>query len=722
MAAIGKTNKLSACPVAVKTLAGEKYWLEAYATTIDVLGRKSILSCLVDANDRYQAEQALRHAKKTFDRAQRIAEMGSWEWNIVSNEVSWSDQIYRMFGYPVGAVSPTFSMFMAHVHEDDRELVETAIKNALDNFAPYDINHRIVLADGRIKILHEQGEIECNDHGEPVRMLGAVQDITALCQTEEALRRSQLTLSGILNISPEAMIVTNEEGRITIFSAGAEAIFGYASEEMVGRRVEWLMPERFRMRHRDLIGEFDASRTVSKQMGERQEIVGLRKNGEEFPAKASLSKLITPDGTYFTTILRDVTAEKRHEADLTDARKRAESASEAKSAFLATMSHELRTPLNGVLGAAQILRNQNLDETALEWVNMINDSGENLLVLLNDILDICRIEEGKLSIAEEEFDILQLFDSVIAPRRLIAGEKAVELTLEMSFRNTYYKGDPKRIRQILTNLINNAIKFTDRGEIRVAAKVEVNDGAAVLCCSVTDTGCGIPKEFQAKIFERFAQVEDGRTRTHDGVGLGLAICNELVRAMGGTISLESEPGRGSLFSFRIPLQFVDEEHQSPDAPEGIWPAASARMSDKKPVALIVDDQAINRTVISTFVRTFGVEALEASSGAEALELCKTTGFDIILMDIHMPGMCGQETLARLRAGDSPNKSTPIIAVTADAMLGDRQKYLDNGFEAYLSKPVKAPELKRALSEFIDLNIIEPSNRVSEVRPTKSASG
>ncbi len=706
VSAISKTQKIAGQAVAVKTDDGEKYWLEAFATVIDFLGRKCILTSLLDINDRFQAEQALRHAKNTLDRAQRITEMGSWEWNIATDEISWSDQIYRIFGYEVGAIDPTFHVFLQHVHEDDREMVQAAVKRALEDRAPYDINHRIVLPNGQIKILHEQGEVEYDQNGAPACMLGAVKDITDICETEEALRRSQVTLSGILNISPEAMIVTNEEGRITIFSAGAENIFGFSAEEVIGRRVDCLMPERARARHRDLVKDFGASQTASKQMGERREIIGCRKSGQEFPAKASLSKLQTPDGTYFTTILRDITEEKKHEAELTEAKKKAEAASEAKSAFLATMSHELRTPLNGVLGAAQILKTQNLDASAGEWIEMIRDSGENLLLLLNDILDICKIEEGTLSIAKQEFDLQQLFESVIAPRRLLADEKAVSLKMNTTLGDVHYEGDPKRIRQILTNLVNNAIKFTDQGEIVVTAKIEDSDGASMLVCSVKDTGCGVPEEAQAKIFDRFVQVQDGRSRMHNGAGLGLAICRELVNAMSGTMSLDSGAGQGSVFSFEIPikpLRAVGSAKPPKDTERSPLSNGEARPAPFfAPSVLIVDDQFVNRKVIGSFVRAFGAEIHEAESGGEALERCRKTAFDLILMDIHMPMMCGQATLAKIRSVDNLNKATPVVAVTADAMVGDREKYLDSGFDAYLSKPVNAAELKSVISEFVPL--------------------
>ncbi|MEZ5894553.1 MAG: PAS domain S-box protein [Parvularculaceae bacterium] len=697
---IKRNGKVFRREVSVRGLDGKLRWLEAYATRINFLGQSCILTCLLDVDDRYRSEQALRNAKKSLDRAQRIAEMGSWEWNIISNELSWSDQIYRMFGYEVGEITPTYKAFLDHIHEEDRATVEAAIEQAVERRSPYDINHRIVLADGRVKVLHEQGEVEYDDDGHAVRMLGAVKDITAICRTEEALRRSQLTLSGILNISPEAMIVANEEGRITIFSAGAEAIFGYGAGEVIGRRVECLMPERFRRRHPELIGEFGEARTVSKQMGERQEILGRRKNGEEFPAKASLSKLETPDGVYFTTILRDVTAEKKHEAELTDARKKAEAASEAKSSFLATMSHELRTPLNGVLGAAQILSGHKLDDGAADWVGMIRDSGENLLALLNDILDICKIEEGKLIISDQELDLAQLFEGVIAPRRMLAGEKAVDLVLKTDFGGGRYRSDPKRIRQIVTNLVNNAIKFTDQGEITVSADVRETEAGPRLFCTVRDTGCGVPAALQARIFERFVQVEDGRSRSHNGVGLGLAICHELVNAMGGTIALESEMGRGSAFSFELPLKPAGAGKRADTVQRPPLPAAAASAARRIPSILIVDDQAVNRKVIGTFVRAFGMDAVEVESGADALARCRTDAFDLILMDIHMPKMCGMQTLAQLRQQPGVNAATPVVAVTADAMLGDREKYLDRGFDAYLPKPVNAVELKTMISRFV----------------------
>src|SRR3990167_4012752 len=239
-----------------------------------------------------------------LERAQRLSDTGSWEWDIVTGEIVWSAQIYRVFGLAPHVFAPTYPAFLERVHPDDRPLVERRGQNAIEGLAPYDLDHRIVLPDGSVRLVPERGEVEYAIDGRAIRMLGAVQDVTPLRAAERASRRSQEMLASMLKISPEAIVVTDAAARILLFSAGAAAMFGYSADEVIGLGVERLMPVRYRQDHHRHVEGFAAGTARGLRMHERSEIRGLRKNGEEFPAEASLAKLETADGFAFTTVVR----------------------------------------------------------------------------------------------------------------------------------------------------------------------------------------------------------------------------------------------------------------------------------------------------------------------------------------------------------------------------------------------------------------------------------
>jgi PAS domain S-box-containing protein len=265
-----------------------------------------------------------------LDRAQRMSNTGSWEWDIVANSLIWSPQIFRIFGLSPNSFEPTYPAFLERVHPDDRTIVEQAVRRAVDGIEPYAVDHRIVLPDGSVRIVHEQGEVEFAPDGRPLRMLGAVADVTEARANAVAAKRTLEMLTSTLKISPEAIIVSDSTGRIQLFSAGAEAMFGYSSEDMIGLGVERLMPVRFRESHHRHVDGFAAGPRLSLQMSDRSEILGLRKNGEEFPAEASLAKLETADGCAFTTLVRDLSAWKASQRRLVEARQEAESVISAR--------------------------------------------------------------------------------------------------------------------------------------------------------------------------------------------------------------------------------------------------------------------------------------------------------------------------------------------------------------------------------------------------------
>ncbi len=387
----------------------------------------------------------------------------------------------------------------------------------------------------------------------------------------------------------------------------------------------------------------------------------------------------------------DMTAWKTIESELRKAKESAEASSNAKSQFLANMSHEIRTPLNGVLGMAQALEGDGLNPTQKEKVQVILDSGKSLMALLNDVLDLTKIEAGKLEISCVPGDFLHTMKRTRQLFQATAEEKGLELFVryDSNFpqRLTY---DPTRVRQCVSNLLSNAIKFTARGRVEVAISAKRREqGGYTVAVDVLDTGIGMNEETIGRLFTVFTQADGATTRKFGGSGLGLAISRQLARMMGGDITVTSEAGRGS--TFRLTFNAEEAQPEIAAKPEPARASEPAKRSLRGLRVLLTDDNAINRQVIKLFLAPQGCDIVEATNGKEALDQIAQGDFDLVLLDVHMPVMDGKEAIQRLRASPSW-ASLPVIALTADAMSGDREKYLALGMTDYISKPVDQREL------------------------------
>lgn len=511
--------------------------------------------------------------------------------------------------------------------------------------------------------------------------------------------RLDLVLASILGIATEGIIVLDDAMRIVVFSEGAEAIFGWSASEVLGGSIELLVPEDRRGQHGGHIARFRAGSESTRAMLARGDIEGLCKDGRIVPLEIGLSRLAAGPNRLFTAIVRDITERRETEAALNRAVREATAANDAKSAFLAQMSHEIRTPLNGVLGMAQAMVREDMSDRQRERLRVLRESGEALLALLNDILDLSRIESGRMTLEHLEFDVGEVAHSVRETFSAIAAQKglAFEVTVAPAITGIY-RGDPLRLRQILSNLVSNALKFTEHG----AVSVHIAPTRGGLVATVRDTGIGMSQDVLERLFTKFEQGDASVSRRYGGTGLGLAICRDLAALMGGTISVESREGEGAVFTLRLPLRRV--RVPAPIAPPSPPASAQSMQPAERPLRLLVaEDNPTNQAVIRAILEAVEIDPVIVEDGQAAVEAWEGGAWDLILMDVQMPCMDGVTATALIRGRERTEglARTPIIALTANAMEDQIREYRQAGMDLVVTKPVRAEDLFTALASLLE---------------------
>lgn len=523
------------------------------------------------------------------------------------------------------------------------------------------------------------------------------------------LESSEQRYRQIVEAALDAFVGVNADGDIVDWNAQAAAIFGWSRAEAIGKALtELVVPERFRAACQDGRRHFLATGENSA-LDRRIEVVALHRDGHEFPVELAISALKTSSTYRFTAFIRDITERKHGEEELKRAKDAAEAANRAKSEFLANMSHEIRTPMNGIIGMTELALGSFPSDEVRDCLGTVKTSAATLLSILNDILDFSKIESRKLELEAAPFGLREMIGSLLRPLSVAAHEKNLDLLWDIAPDvPAVIVGDSVRLGQIVTNLIGNAIKFTDRGHVRLDVRAEVNrPGCTLLHFLVSDTGIGIPEDKHASIFEPFSQADGSTTRRFGGTGLGLTISATLVRMMGGRIWVESTVGSGTTFHFTAGFDAAAEAPAGEQALKTIGapmqaPPALAPSEETPPATrllkiLLAEDNIVNQRVAMGLLSRRGHDVTVTSNGREALAALELQSFDVVLMDVQMPELGGLEATAAIRARERQTGGHAyIVAMTAHAMSGDRERFLAAGMDGYLSKPIDANMLFAAV--------------------------
>jgi len=558
---------------------------------------------------------------------------------------------------------------------------------------------------------HKQGHsfpIEINiapiETEQGISFTAFIRDISARLEAEMELRLAAQTFD-----SSEAMFISNADGEIIRINHAFTVITGYDKDDILGKNPSLLSSGRHSAEYYKKMW----ATLISK--GEWSgEIYNKRKNGEIYPEYLNISAVNDESGalTHYIAHFMDITEQKNTEEKLRQARRDAEKSNESKSLFLASMSHEIRTPMNAVLGILDLLTDTQLTDKQLSLITTARDSGELLMTIINDILDFTKMDIDTQVLQLSDFDIHLLLNNCIALLRHLATKKGLTLTIEQSpDLPQFVKGDPDRLQQILINLINNAIKFTEFGSVKLVVSHEISKldtEQIVLNFKVTDTGIGIHKDNQTVLFDEFTMVDQTHSRKYEGTGLGLAICRRLIELMNGNIYVNSELGEGSTFYFNIELEKADASHvqQTMQQQQTVAPLANTRI-------LLAEDNLANQMVIKSILEFADLKVRVVSNGYEALQAVQDNEFDIVLMDISMPEMDGMTATKAIRALPSPISTIPIIALTAHTLSGDKERFMAAGMNDYLSKPIDRVATLSCISHWTNLDQTETNTSIIE---------
>jgi PAS domain S-box-containing protein len=660
----------------------------------------------VDISEEVATRRALQATNEFLARAEQIAGVGGWRLDLETRELLWTHQTRRIFGLPPD-YQPRGDEHLRFFSREAQQVIRRTAAACRDSGETWDLQLPMTTAAGQLIQVRTVGQIERRD-GRPTALVGVLQDVTATHEARAALERSEERLQRALEGSGLALWdldVTHERIYLSeqwsVMLGGEPRETRCTAQELLDLVPMEDLPQIQAALAPVLRGEsarYVVQHRVRKPDGT---LLWIHSEGRVADRDAEGAPLRMV-GTN-----RDITQHVQAERDLREARDAADAASRAKSQFLATMSHEIRTPLNGIIGMTRLLLDEPLAPEVRGHADLIDRSAHSLLALVDDILDVSKIEAGQMEIERVAFDLHELLDDLASLYRLRATDKSL---LFRARRDPavpqLVEADPTRLRQVLVNLLGNALKFTSTGWIGMDVKAQETDAGWLLEFAVVDTGIGIPAEVQPELFTRFMQADSSTSRRFGGSGLGLSIVRQLVELMGGTVAVRSVPGQGSRFTVTLPVLAA---HEAPAF--SVWqdlppPSGHTRV-------LVAEDNTTNQVVAFGMLRKLGYDDVGiANDGVEAYQLALAERFDVILMDCQMPEMDGYEATRRLRAAGC---TSTIVAMTANAIQGDRERCLEAGMNDYLTKPIDLRVLRATLAKWATVQPV----RLSEL-PSFSA--
>jgi PAS domain S-box-containing protein len=668
----------------------------------DMRRLRAMANMVVDQLELTRATRALAEQKRLLELAESMSGVGRWRYDIASGRVDWSDEVYRIHGVDPAEFAPDLDLSLDFFLPEDRALAAVLVDRAMRCGEDYAFQLRLTRPDGALRHVSCKASCELDANGAVRALFGVFQDVTEQVSTLETMARSEARYRLLTENANDTVTRIDLNGRFHYVSPAVTAMTGYSVDELIGQpALDFIHPD-------DIARVQAAFRAAMAGQGSWQiEYRLIDKTGQIVwvEARPSLARdPATGEVVGVTDVIRDITEHRRLQEALERARADAEAATIAKSEFLANMSHELRAPLNGVLGFTDLLAASALDEAQRGYVERIVSAGRSLLGVINDILDFSKIEAGRLTIEQRPYDLRDVIGEVV--ELVGAANSTLDVALSTAIAPHLapaYEGDEHRVRQILTNIVGNAVKFTRAGVARVSADV---DGER-LCIRVVDTGPGIPADRLDAIFDGFTQADSSVAREYGGTGLGLAISRSLARLMGGDLVLESVLGVGTTATLYLPNR-PSQTVPSPTRSTMVRPEVRApRPSQPRRAAkvMIVDDVEMNRELVQISLGQEGFDvAAFASAKAAIAALEAGEGFDVILMDVQMPEMDGLTATRHIRAMSGPARELPIIALTANALPEQAARCLAAGMTSHLAKPIDMPAL---IARLRDIEAPEP---------------